>query len=147
MKSERKKYILLLITMMWICFIFYMSSKPSNESLKDSSFIVDNIVKIFNIDIRYSDILTTIVRKAAHFSEYFILSALLATTCKVFKKGNVDFSLTLLICVLVAISDEFLQGFIPGRSSEVRDVIIDFSGALLLYLFYTGVSLFRSRKI
>ncbi|EQB88421.1 hypothetical protein M918_04565 [Clostridium sp. BL8] len=40
-----KKYILLLITVVWISFIFYMSTKPGDESAKTSLKIVDVIVK------------------------------------------------------------------------------------------------------
>ena len=35
------------------------------------------------------------------------------------------------ICLLYASSDEIHQLFVPGRSGEVRDVMIDFSGAAL----------------
>lgn len=45
----------------------------------------------------------------------------------------------LLICVLYAISDEVHQKFIPGRSGEVRDVIIDTAGAsvgISVYLLF-----------
>ena len=35
------------------------------------------------------------------------------------------------ICLLYAASDEIHQLFVPGRSGEVRDVMIDFSGAVL----------------
>ena len=34
-----------------------------------------------------------------------------------------------------AITDEFHQYFIPGRSAEIRDVLIDSSGALTGILF------------
>jgi len=34
----------------------------------------------------------------------------------------------------VALSDEFLQSFIIGRSSEVRDVLIDFSGVVTFFI-------------
>ncbi len=35
------------------------------------------------------------------------------------------------VCLLYAASDEIHQLFVPGRSGEVRDVMIDFSGAVL----------------
>lgn len=35
------------------------------------------------------------------------------------------------VCLLYAASDEIHQLFVPGRSGEVRDVMIDFSGAAL----------------
>jgi VanZ family protein len=35
------------------------------------------------------------------------------------------------VCLATAVIDEFIQYFSPGRSAEVRDVLLDFSGAFL----------------
>ena len=133
---NRKKYILLNMLLCWIFLIFFMSSKPADASLKDSSLIVDTLVNIFNLNYKYVDVLTTIVRKSAHFTEYFILCILSTFTYKGFKGDKLNFSSVLLLCLLVAVFDEFLQKFIPGRSSEVKDVLIDFSGATLFFIIY-----------
>ena len=45
--------------------------------------------------------------------------------------------LSLLVCVLYAISDEVHQLFVPGRGAQVKDVLIDSAGAIVgvgLYL-------------
>ena len=133
---NRKKYLLLIMLLCWIFLIFIMSSKPADASLKDSSLIVDTLVNIFNLNYKYVDVLTTIVRKSAHFTEYFILCILTTFTYKEFKEDKLNFSSVLLLCLLVAVFDEFLQKFIPGRSSEVKDVLIDFSGATLFFIIY-----------
>lgn len=77
-----------------------MSSKPAVESAAASSQIVDLI----------------------------LLSGLLTATYGAFTNKKYNYSFILLMGVMTALSDEFLQGFIEGRSSEVRDVLIDFSG-------------------
>ena len=41
----------------------------------------------------------------------------------------------LYICLLLSISAEFLQSFIPGRVSSVQDVFLNSLGALFVYLF------------
>jgi VanZ family protein len=41
------------------------------------------------------------------------------------------------LCLLYAAGDEFHQSFIPGRGPQIRDVCIDFAGAL------TGILLTR----
>ncbi len=133
MEDIKKKNILLLITIFWISFIFYMSSQPAVESSSSSSRIVNVILSIFKLDESKEEVLTVIVRKGAHFTEYFILGGLVTITCGAFNKKKNN-SFILLSCILVALSDEFLQSFIIGRSSEVRDVLIDFSGVVTFFI-------------
>ncbi|MGV8147186.1 MAG: VanZ family protein [Alkaliphilus sp.] len=47
--------------------------------------------------------------------------------------------LTLLVCVLYAISDETHQIFVPGRSAQVSDILIDSVGAAVGILIYLGM--------
>lgn len=144
----KKKYVLLSITLLWICFILYMSSKPAVESSAASSQIVDLILKWLKLSESLEKSLTFVVRKGAHFTEYFILSALVTTTHGAFIERNYNYSFILLMGVLVALGDEFLQGFILGRSSEVRDVLIDFSGvSTFLCGFYIFNWYNKERKV
>ena len=52
-------------------------------------------------------------------------------------------SLSLLFCFLYACSDEFHQLFIPGRSGQFIDILIDTSGALIMLLI---IYLWQKRK-
>lgn len=45
--------------------------------------------------------------------------------------GFKAFTLALGICILYAISDEFHQLFVPGRGGQIRDVLIDSTGAIV----------------
>lgn len=135
-KRLKRKYILLIITILWMGFIFYMSSKPAVESAADSSQIVDLLSRWLGISSEFSEGMSFIVRKTAHFTEYFILAALITTTNRTFNNGKLNFSFILLMVVLTALGDEFLQGFIDGRSSEVRDVLIDFSGGVAFLIIF-----------
>ena len=74
-----------------------------------------------------------LVRKLAHFSEYSLLGILLtATVCswrkKEWKFGAVWLPMVCGICV--ASADEYLQTFVPERSGNAYDVLLDFSGVL-----------------
>ena len=91
------------------------------------------VLNTLNLDESKGEVLTVIVRKGAHFTEYLILSGLVTATYGAFTDKR-NYSFILLMCILVALSDEFLQSFIMGRSSEVKDVLIDFSGALTFFL-------------
>lgn len=55
------------------------------------------------------------------------------------RKNTYQISIALAICISYAISDEVHQLYVPGRSGEVRDVIIDTAGASLGILSYVAI--------
>lgn len=121
-----KKRISLILLILWMIFIFVMSSFSANESSNQSGIIVNFISNIFNIsNIR---MLSLIVRKVAHFTEYFVLGILSINYVIKYKK-NIIYSY--LMCILYAISDEIHQLFVPGRSCQILDVIIDCLGSII----------------
>ena len=126
-----KKNIKLLLVILWMIFIFVMSSFNANDSSNQSNFIVNIIANIFKInDI---SLLSFIIRKLAHFTEYFILGVLLYNYLLEYHKSHY---LGIVICLLYAISDEVHQLFVIGRSCQVRDIIIDCLGSIIgIYLF------------
>lgn len=144
-----KKYIFLTITILWTAFIFYNSFKTGLESSEQSNFvvgIVDKFLNIFKIQIEEPK-LSLIIRKLAHFFEYFILTILLIITFQEFYNVNLNilkYIIVLIISLLVALSDELLQYFIEGRGSSFIDVIIDFSGSLVAALI---IFIFKNKKI
>ena len=77
------------------------------------------------------------IRKLAHFLEFACLGLL---WCKVFASFHISNRTSngyiLLICLLVAVVDEYIQLFSPGRDGKVMDVLLDFSGALCAWLWY-----------
>ncbi len=74
-----------------------------------------------------------ILRKAAHITEYFILTFLLYRAFK----GSLNSSFFYLLfwsCVLsflYAVSDEIHQAFVPTRSPSPNDVFIDIIGIII----------------
>lgn len=53
----------------------------------------------------------------------------------------------LFICLFYAVTDEFHQSFIPGRTSLVSDILVDFMGAMIgLGLFYLSYYKIYKRK-
>lgn len=74
-------------------------------------------------------LLTFLVRKGAHIFAYFVLgiltfNALWRVDLSKFKL-NYPVGLSIIVCALYAVSDEFHQLFVSGRSGEIRDIIID----------------------
>ena len=71
------------------------------------------------------------VRKTAHFLEYALLGVLVcrALGIDVKKKAHL-LGAALAFCSFYAVTDELHQYFVPGRSCQIKDVMIDSSGAL-----------------
>ena len=87
-----------------------------------------------------------LVRKAGHVSEYAVLAALFyRAVANTLLQGRAFASavLVLIACATYAASDEFHQSFIPSRTASVRDVAIDFCGALLAVCIYAAFSQVR----
>jgi VanZ family protein len=73
-----------------------------------------------------------IIRKTAHLSLYLILGVLSFLNIAAY---NIPFALKPVLSLgfssAYSISDEIHQRFVPGRSCELRDVLIDVSGAII----------------
>lgn len=71
------------------------------------------------------------VRKTAHATEYAILGMLMFGAIYEEKKSKVhNYVLPWIFGTCYAATDEFHQLFVPGRSGQIRDVMIDSSGVL-----------------
>lgn len=156
MKS--KKHIIYAIpAMVTMVIIFCFSAQHANESNASSNYIVDQLVKIIH-GFRESmgmepgniktEFLTFVVRKLAHTLEYAVLGACLAFFMQSYDLRRwKQFVTALCIGFLYACSDEFHQTFVPGRSGEFRDVLIDTNGVFLGILgFMLGLKWIVSHK-
>ena len=114
-----------MLLILWMAFIFTMSTFNATESSNQSNFIVNIIVNIFNIN--NIELVSLIIRKLAHFTEYFILGIL---TYNLINNCNKKTYIAIIICILYAISDEIHQYFVPGRSCQILDMTIDSLGSL-----------------
>ena len=74
----------------------------------------------------------TIVRKMAHILLYATLGVLAALLVREYTRPGWRLVLSAeIIVILYATSDEIHQLFIPGRSGEMRDVLIDSTSSLV----------------
>lgn len=93
-----------------------------------------------------------LVRKAAHVTEYGILSGTLfwslrGTTLPAVRRAW-DFRwarIAWLVCLVVAALDEFHQTMVPTRTPAVHDVVIDASGAAAMQVVLWLIFRDRSR--
>ena len=139
--------IMLLFIIAWMILIFQFSCMNSKDSDKVSSeTVVTNKIgathsySTHNDILNASKVLNPLMRKVAHFSEYFILGVLIIIFLNYVienKKYIIVFLISLVICALYATSDEFHQVFISGRSGQAVDVCIDTLGALTGIILYS----------
>lgn len=148
-----QKYVHWLPVVIWMGLIFYLSHQPAEQSSELSSGVVEMLLRIllvvFPIDGE-STYLHFLVRKAAHFFAYFMLSIFVMYAIRSLVTNLLKSTfLSLLICILYAISDEIHQLYIPGRSGEVRDVLIDSAGSLsglILYFIIVTCTITRRKR-
>jgi len=128
------KYILVFA---WMIVIFLLSNEPAVVSSGRSDLIVYAITTSFHSNMS-QEIMTFLVRKSAHITAYFILGVLIFNIVKDYKyKSIYAISISIGMAFLYAVSDEFHQSFVPGRSCELRDVIIDTTASIVgVCLFY-----------
>lgn len=137
LKKKRKKawrVAAVLLVIAWMVLIFVMSGATADASNEQSGVVVELVKKVFNVSSEQPELLdnlTTIVRKCAHAFEYFVLGILLLNVIRQFwsttrKNSWVRYwYLAVVGAAIYAVTDEVHQAFVPGRSCELRDIIID----------------------
>ena len=141
-KSGRKIFwirgIFLAVTLSWMIVIFSFSAQPADDSGKTSQGVGAFLAEFFVPSYEdwstqrqeaFVEKIDHPVRKAGHLTEYAILGTLVTGTVFSFGLRGKRAALTAEgVGVLYAASDEFHQLFVPGRGSQVTDVLIDASG-------------------
>lgn len=141
-KDKLKAIILIILTLCVVAFIFMHSLTPATLSAEESGAVTDWLSKLLPFQLT-----DHIVRKLAHFTEYSVLGFLTSfTVYSFFKKPTGGIFIKLFFTIFTAVIDETIQLNISGRSGQVTDVLLDFSGAvtgiiistllILIYLLY-----------
>ena len=108
----------------WMVVIFFLSSEGNAASTERSDVIVE-LFRTMGV-AGQADWLTFMVRKSAHVIAYLVLGVLAYNALRLHvRTPRVLLALSTSLVVLYAVSDEIHQLFTPGRSGEIRDVLID----------------------
>ena len=121
-KTKNKTLDVLII--LTVLTIWIHSAMPASVSSNESSFVMNLIRPVLELFVGRGNVTEHLVRKLAHFSEYFVLSVVLS-----FRK-NKKFLNGLLTAFVIAFLDETIQIFSDGRSAQLTDVWLDMSGVL-----------------
>jgi len=136
-----RKHLFLILTICWIIVIFSFSLQNGTLSSLQSGFFSTRIHQFLvsmSINIEKSTV-SFIIRKCAHFTEFFILGCLA-------RKSTIDLkdNRLLPLIFLIPIMDEFIQSFVPDRAMSVVDMGIDsmgiITGVVLISFFHTLIT-------
>ena len=131
----------------WLCLnlllIWGNSLLPGEISLAVSNWVKGLLAGLFPAGAS-SGGTGFLIRKLAHFTEFFLLGLCLCWLFGMLKKKKIT---PILWGASVACVDETIQRFIPDRSSALRDVGIDTCGVILgVCLLSWGYARMRKRK-
>lgn len=114
-----------ILTFVWIFVIFSFSIQSGSISSLQSGFITHTISNLLSsVDIHIElKLLSLIIRKLAHFTEFFILGCLVKQSSIDIKRNDI-----IVYIFIIPLLDEFIQSFIPGRAMSIIDMGIDSLG-------------------
>ena len=132
LRNHKALILLTVLTVLIIAFIWNNSCKSGEESGAQSSAVTRFLQAILDPSGKIPEpTFHHFVRKTAHFVEFAVLGALIGGLFRMIwlQTGRIFFSMPVLMVLLVAVLDEYIQ-FFTGRGSAVTDVMLDFSGGL-----------------
>lgn len=136
-RHKHHKLLFPILSLIWVIVILSFSLQDGTRSSLQSGMITATIQSLLSsIGILIErQFLSFLIRKAAHFTEFFTLGLLLTQSSK-----DTQIKLFLFLGFLVPLLDESIQSFVPGRAMTVMDMLIDISGILFGIGFYTVVA-------
>lgn len=143
-----KKVLCYLPVVICMTVIFWLSSRTADESARQSGAVLEWLIGFFG-DNGFTDF---IVRKSAHCLEFTGLSVLFNISLLIDRKKFMPV-MSAVLTSAYAITDEFHQLFVPGRSCQISDWAIDTCGAIagslafaLIYIVALRISVKRKTK-
>ncbi len=143
-----KKYLKIIyfaVLILWLAFIFSNSATNAVESTEQSDGLIAALTSLLSKAGVTIDFNSHVIRKLAHFAEFFILGLLAGVFAPLFgKEPKACFLPSLFFGMTVCLCDETIQLFHAGRSGQISDVWLDFSAFLAGTLFiFTGLLIFK----
>lgn len=131
-RYKRRGIFFAVLATLIVCFIFHNSLQGSEISNGRSGLVAAFLKGLLDPADRFEEeSFHKFIRKAAHFIEFAGLGLCLGGMAADLGRwqNRVYRSFPVLLALLTAVCDEFIQQF-TGRTSAVKDVVLDFSGAL-----------------
>ena len=154
MLAKRLRFVLPLIFIaLVVVFIWSNSLMDAETSASQSDFVGEIMQEILDVEKSPIDYIFENRRAVAHFLEF----ALLGIAISLFLALNLPRRLTFLALgavggFLIAVIDECIQIFVPGRAAELSDLALDCGGvtlgilAVTLCAFLTRLAITKLKK-
>lgn len=135
---------LLTITIIWFCFMTYLSHQDGKGTTELSVGIVERIIKYFHLTNYYNEI-HYIIRKLAHPFVFCVLAILVLFTLSQKCKKRKIFIFATMLMILWTWMDEFTKLSIPGRHFSWYDVSLNLLGVIIGILIFLICIHFRKK--
>ncbi len=136
-----------IILLVWIAVIWIHSMIPASGSSQESRWVGNILRPFLSLFVGAENVTDHLVRKLAHFGEYTLLGVLMGALLWLKKRRSFfRWSYALLCALAVAVLDESIQLFSPGRAAQVTDVLLDTAGSLTGLLLMAAVMAIASRR-
>jgi len=139
-KIENRTKLHICINLAVMLFIFIQSAMPGEMSGAESNIIAQFIAGLTGWN---EEVLSILVRKAAHFTEYAVLGICLSINMR---DLQMNLACAWIIGTAYAATDEFHQLFVPDRAGTLTDVLIDSAGVACGILVYVLFRQVRNKK-
>lgn len=129
----------------WVAFIWSRSLFAGPESTAQSDFVIALLTRVLPfVGEMDPDLVSLVVRKGAHLTEYAVLGALASGLVR--SRRDRGRTPAAALVVLAPFIDEFIQLHVPGRSGRLTDVLVDLCGMLLGTLVFRAVARLVDRR-
>ena len=148
---------IILMILSWCLTIFKLSDMTSENSNGKSTGMMEQLIsKVLDATneagitdshpdeeklAKAASLINAPLRKVAHATAYFVLALLLLAVSRVLlgsKHYLISCVITILLCFIFAITDEYHQTFVDGRTGQMMDVLIDTAGACVGTLLFSS---------
>lgn len=152
MKNKKKFYIYLLLTLIVMIIIFFLSQQDGNNSSETSFRFANTMIGRLAIQLAQTFLPMfepiDVIRETAHAFEFFVLA--IFSYSMFFNYGLKRLLIiNVILGAIYALSDEIHQIFIPYRTFQLFDILMDSLGVLvgsLIMLFIYRCKDNSSRK-
>ncbi|MBQ3373455.1 MAG: VanZ family protein [Oscillospiraceae bacterium] len=145
MKQLRSKRILTAVILFTLAVIWGHSLLGREASSEESSFVMDLLTPLLEVVVGKGNVTEHLVRKLAHFCEFFVYGIELQLFFALSKSRKNAFLLALSHGLFTALVDETIQIF-SGRGPMIQDVWLDFSGVAVGALITLAATALKKDK-
>ena len=131
-----RKFLWLLLLVLFTGFIFFNSSMSAETSHNASSLLAQWLDSFYSAigDPMPVDRLEARLRKLAHLAEFAMMAVIMVNTFIAWRISNrVASGYILFLGLAVAVADEYIQLSVPGRNAQITDIVLDFCGIFIIW--------------